>query len=157
MLCLSLQQPYASLVLWRAYEDDPKKPLKPIENRDWPLPKSFKVPQRVLIQASLTWYPGARLEDLQLLMMPSQWARVQEELCVMFGVWQRDKSRPADIKQSKYFGHILGSVVITGQVTESDDPWFFGPFGFTCEYPELLPKPIPYKGYFKFFEVALPA
>ncbi len=154
MLCLSFQQPYAFLVLQRAYLDDPKKPLKPIENRDWPLPKTFKVPQRVLIHASLTMYPEATLEELRPLLLPTQrfnyWATIRQ-------IFETYKSRPIKLRQSPYFGHILGSVVITGCVTESDDPWFFGKYGYTLEYPEMLAKPIRYKGQLKFFEVNLEA
>ncbi|MDO8634914.1 MAG: hypothetical protein Q7R34_01530, partial [Dehalococcoidia bacterium] len=117
------------------------------------LPKNFKVPQRVFIHASLTMYPGASLEELRPLLLPTQrfnhWATIRR----IFDTWNAYRGRPEVLKKDRYFGHILGSVVITGQVTESTDPWFFGPFGFTMEYPELLPKPIPWKGYFKFFEV----
>ena len=153
MFCLSLQEPYAWLILQRAYEDDPKKPLKPIENRDWPLPKSFKVPQRILIHASLTMYPGADLQEIHRIMTASQWLRHRAALHSIWNLWESYRSRPQELKKFGYFGHILGSVVITGQVTESDDRWFFGPFGFTLEYPELLPVPIPYRGMLKFFDV----
>ncbi len=156
MLCLSLQQPYAWLVLQRNYEDNPKKPLKPIENRDWPLPTKngrIKCPQRVLIHASLTMYPGANLEEIHRLMTASQWLRHRETLHSIWNMWESYKSRPHLLKRFKYFGRILGSVAITGQVTESDDPWFFGPYGFSMEYPELLAPPIPYRGMLKFFEV----
>jgi hypothetical protein len=154
MLCLSLQEPYAWLILQRAYKDDPKKPLKPIENRGWPLPKNFKVPQRVLIHASLTMYPECRgIEDIIGKMTESQWYRERVTLNRMFDFWERYKHKPDKIRQIKYFGHILGSVIITGCVTESGDPWFFGPYGFTLAYPVMLPMPIPYKGQLKFFPV----
>lgn len=52
MKCLSYQQPYAWLILQGAHEDDPHKPLKPIENRDWPLPRGFVLPQRTLVQTT---------------------------------------------------------------------------------------------------------
>lgn len=155
MFYLSLQEPYAWLVLQRANEDDPKQPLKPIENRVWPLPKNFTVPQRVWIHASLTMYPGASLEELHTIMTASQYIRVRKSLHFIFELWESFRGRPGILKHIEYFGHILGSVVITGQVTESDDPWFTGPYGFALEYPELLAKPIPYRGQLKFFEVTL--
>ncbi len=148
--CLSLQQPYASLILWRANKDDPKMPLKPIENRKWPLPRDFELPQRVLIHASLTMYPGATLERIHALMTPAQWSEHGVELQEIFRHGELNRG-----KKSRWFGHILGSVVITGQVTESDNPWFFGPYGFSMEYPELLAKPVPYKGRLGFFPVTL--
>jgi hypothetical protein len=36
-------------------------------------------------------------------------------------------------------GGIIGKVKITGCVSESDSPWFSGPFGFTLADPEPLP------------------
>ena len=153
MLCLSVQEPSAWLILQRANPDEPKTPLKSIENRDWPLPKSFVVPQRVLIHASLSLYPGVRLGDLQSLMSPIQWLRHREDIQSIFQWGEQFRGQPEKLRSQKYFGHILGSVVITGCVTESDSPWFFGPYGFTLEYPEMLAKPIPYRGKLNFFEV----
>lgn len=50
-------------------------------------------------------------------------------------------------------GAIIGEVDITGCVTESESPWFTGPYGFTLANPVLYDKPIPYRGQLGFFEV----
>lgn len=157
MKALSLQQPYAWLILQRAYEDDSKKPLKAIENRSWPLPKTFEVPQRIWIHASMTMF-DVRLGEVRAKMTLTQWQRCKNYLLSIYHEYRtyrtRDRKR---LQQLGSFGCILGSIVVTGQVTESKDPWFFGPYGYTLEYPELLSKPIPLKGRLGFFDVNVDA
>jgi len=151
---LSLMEPYAWLILQRADEDNPRVPLKPIENRPRPLPRTFEVPQRIWIHASLTLF-DVPLWKLQKVMTPSQWIRCGGNLSSIYGDYHTYKNDKARLGRLCYFGHILGSIVITGQVTKSDNPWFTGPYGYTLEYPEMLPKAIPYKGKLGFFEVDL--
>lgn len=77
MLALSLQQPYAWLILQRAYEADPHMPLKPIENRDWPFPGNLKLPERIFIHASLTMY-DVSIHQIRDKLTASQWKRYWE-------------------------------------------------------------------------------
>jgi len=48
---------------------------------------------------------------------------------------------------------ILGMVTIVHCVKLHASPWFFGPYGFVLKDPSLFGMPIPYKGYFKIFDV----
>jgi hypothetical protein len=118
--CLSYQQPYAWLMLQRAYEDDPHRPLKPIENRDWPLPKGFVLPQRTLVHASLKMY-DVSLAEIRDMMMGTQWLRCKGELQAMYGYYALYRGNPAALRTSRHFGKIIGEITYTGQVTESDD------------------------------------
>jgi hypothetical protein len=48
-------------------------------------------------------------------------------------------------------GGIVGSVEIVDCVTESNSPWFFGPYGFVLRDPRPLPF-VPMKGMLGFFD-----
>ena len=50
-------------------------------------------------------------------------------------------------------GAIIGEVTITGCVSDSDSPWFCGPYGFTLEEPVAYETPIPCRGQLGFFSV----
>ena len=52
-------------------------------------------------------------------------------------------------------GSIIGCVDIVDCVTESDSPWFNGPFGFVLENPRILSSPHPLKGRLGLFESGL--
>lgn len=49
-------------------------------------------------------------------------------------------------------GGIIGIATITDCVTESDDPWFFGKYGFVIENARHVPL-FPVRGALGFFEV----
>jgi hypothetical protein len=49
-------------------------------------------------------------------------------------------------------GAIIGEVEIVDCVTQSDSPWFKGPYAFVLERPALYERPIPCKGKLGFFE-----
>lgn len=51
-------------------------------------------------------------------------------------------------------GGIVGVAHMTGCVSESPSPWFFGPYGFVIKGATPIPF-IPYKGMLKFFKVEL--
>ena len=155
MKALSLKQPYAWLILQRAYEDNPRTVLKPIENRPRPLPKNFVLPQRVLIHASMTLY-DVKLSELKDRMTETQWERVRKHIIGLYSEYAFYRSDKAKLQATRDFGCILGSVIITGQVIESQSPWFFGKFGYTLEFPEMLKEPVPYKGQLGFFEINVP-
>jgi len=52
-----------------------------------------------------------------------------------------------------HHGVILGKADLIDCVTESDSPWFFGPYGFVLDEPILFGVPIPYKGQLGIFDV----
>lgn len=52
-------------------------------------------------------------------------------------------------------GAIIGRVTLVSVVTRSASPWFEGPFGFVLGEPEILRKPIPYRGQQGFFDVPM--
>jgi hypothetical protein len=155
MKALSLQQPYAYLILQRAYDDNPQKPIKPIENRAWSLPRNFRIPQRIWVHASLGLY-DVTLAEIKENMTATQWLYHKGYLQDIFGEYETYHNDKKWLQRLGNFGCLLGTVVITGQVTDSDNPWFFGPYGYTLEYPEKLKNPIPYRGTLGFFEVTLP-
>lgn len=43
-------------------------------------------------------------------------------------------------------GKIVALATIGEPVTESDDPWFIGPFGWPLLDVVVLPEPVPYRG-----------
>lgn len=157
MKALSVQQPYAWLMLQRADPHDPHRPLKPILNRNWPLPKTFKVPQRVLVHAGMRMY-DVSIKTLQDILPASQWARCRSTLTAMYGTYYLYRRDPALLRLPCHFGKIIGEITITGQVTAetlslSDEIWFFGPYGFTLFDPVLYERPVPWLGKLGFFEV----
>lgn len=50
-------------------------------------------------------------------------------------------------------GGIVGQAIITGCITQSTSPWFFGPFGFKLAHPVTLPFE-PCRGQLGFFSLA---
>jgi len=151
MKALSLRQPYADLIVEHYYEDDPHRPLKPIENRSWPLPSTLSLPARIYVHASLGFYP-VKMAEIKAIMTASQWLRLKDRLHVIYRAWDYYKQDPGFRRRLGYFGCLIGEVTITGQVTESEDPWFFGPYGYTLVDPVRYDKPIPCKGHLGFFE-----
>jgi hypothetical protein len=159
MKALSLQEPYAWLVLQKTY-DDSIKPIKDVENRHWRLPNNFTIPQRIYVHASLTMY-DVTLQSLREQMSAMQWLRQRDALHAMYGLWETYRSRRDELKKYRYFGHILGEVDITGSKfrfpDENDNlysPWAIpGQWGFELLNPKLYDKPIPYRGQLGFFEI----
>jgi hypothetical protein len=50
------------------------------------------------------------------------------------------------------FSALIGEVDIIDCVTQSDNPWFSGPYGFVLANPKAYDTPIPCKGKLGFFE-----
>ncbi len=148
MKALSIRQPWAWLIVMGVPElvrvPVPASPeshtLKPsgrvafkdIENRRWPLPKWFTLPQRIYVHA------GTRRADYL-------------EQLIDMGV-------PAFFALMAYSGYaargcIVGEADIVDCVRESKSPWFEGPYGFVLANPQAYKEPIPFKGRLGFFEV----
>ena len=109
--------------------------LKDIENRDWPLPRDFELPQRIYVHAPKTVDGDAMYWLMKMGFAP-----------MMVMMLYSDKIPK---------GCIIGEVDIVDCVTESQSPWFLGPYGFVLANPVIYKEPIPYKGQLGFFEVSL--
>jgi len=140
---LSIRQPWATLITiglpvydsilnkdgTSRVEFRGKVLIKDIENRKWPLPKWFETPQRIYVHAgkgednsALEWLLSQGFPAFPVLMM---------------------FTRPK--------GAIVGEIDILDCVTESDSPWFQGPYGFILANPMPYRDPIPCKGKLGFF------
>jgi len=51
-------------------------------------------------------------------------------------------------------GYLLGMVEMTDCVDHHPSKWFFGPYGFVFEAPEIWAEPIPYRGQLGLFNVS---
>jgi len=112
MKALSIQEPYAWLILQKTFVSYPK-PIKDVENRRWPLPKNFTLPQRIYVHASLTMY-DVSLQELRDRMSAMQWLKQRDALHSMYSLWETYKGRPEELRKYRYFGHIIGEVDIIG-------------------------------------------
>lgn len=116
MRALTLYQPWAWCI-----SDIPLPWKKGIENRDWAPPKAA-IGTDIALHAGATYdkeAPEHILAELDL------------------GV------PPADLVPLKA---VVAVVHLAGCVTESDDPWFAGRFGWLFENVRKLPEPISCKG-----------
>ena len=126
MKALSIRQPWAWLIV-HGY--------KGVENRMWPLPRTFTLPQRIYVHAGLK-------HDERYIM--TQRATIVRQTL--------SKQAFHDYMYAfKASGAIVGEVTITGCVTESRSPWFIGPYGFTLTDPVAYETPIPCKGRQRFW------
>ena len=150
MKALTIKQPWASLIIYglpetkvvpcgdgksTRLEATGKAFYKNIENRKWPLPRDFYIPQRVYIHT-------AKRDD--------NFDASFKWLCNLFqGAFglilaHYSKNIPR--------GAIIGEVTIVDDVVESDNPWFTGPHGFVLTKPKPYKVPIPCKGRLGFFD-----
>jgi hypothetical protein len=106
---------------------------KPLENRSW----KTKFTGDFLVQAGLTF-------DMK------GWAWVVENLDQL-GIDYMNLPEPDEYEK----GAIIGKATITDCISESDSPWFFGPYGFKLESAEVFDESIPCKGRLGFFEVKI--
>ena len=104
---------------------------KPVENRVWRT--SYR--GRLLIHASRTY---ASFDDLQFYRLG-----FDEDFI--------DMLHSNDIPR----GALVGEADLVDCVTDSDSPWFRGPYGLELENPVAYDKPIPYKGELGLFDVDL--
>jgi hypothetical protein len=95
---------------------------KIIENRTWvPSDKVLPVGARFAIHAGMSFAKEG-----------AKWIEENFEICYN--------------PESVPYGAILGTVVYQGYITESDNPWFFGPYGWILSDIQPLEEPIRIKG-----------
>jgi hypothetical protein len=136
---------------------------KDIENRDWPLPRGFILPQRIYIHQSKTWDLGEnRWDQADFIRQRTPEHRRSEILTYManmFSSYRANHRVPDNILAEEWgIGAIIGEVDIIGQVHTTDighpatkSPWFWGAYGFILRNPVLYDKPIPCRGMLGFF------
>jgi len=128
---LSIRQPFAWLIVHG---------FKDVENREW----STRFRGRIYVHAGkqpASGFPWAQGEA----------AGMTESQLIAAGLVSRGPS----VAPYQY-GKIIGEVDIVDCVTESESPWFEGPFGFVLANPVAYPRTIPYRGRPRFFDVELP-
>lgn len=158
MKALSIRAPWAYLIVHgipifdsvdngdgtTSVEWNKKVVLKTVENRTWPLPRGFKVPQRIAVHV------GIRVDhEAQLWLMKQGFA-------AMTVLMLYSRRLPC--------GALIGEVDIVDCIDICSDhpavesPWYAGApyFGFVLTNPAAYQDPIPYKGRLGFFEVNLP-
>lgn len=153
MKALSVKLPWAYYIIYgvpfgvvkdnpngtQRVEDSGKVILKDIENRDWPLPPWFELPQRIYIHVS------KKPDDMQAVM---------EFTIGKIGL----PAMPIILSYSTRLprGAIIGEVDVVECVTESKSPWFAGPYGFILANPVAYETPIPCRGKLGFFDPDIP-
>lgn len=115
-----------ALTLWRPWAWPIVAGHKPIENRGWLPPRSI-IGKRIAIHAGKSVQQEA-ISEIQLL------------------IGDRLPDCAMDMG-------IVGTVIISGCVTQSASPWFCGPFGWSLSSPVMLPAAIPCSGAQGFWEV----
>jgi len=144
---LSVKQPWASLIISGVpfLESEPvpgklgsstvswkgKVILKDIENRNWPT--TFR--GRICIHAT------KRNDDFDSTF---------RFLCERIGL--APMIALMSFSQRLPHGAIIGEIDITDCVTQSNSPWFTGPYGFVLENPVMYDKPLPCHGRLGFWE-----
>jgi len=129
IMCLSIRQPYAHWLSNPQLFIDKKLKPKTIENRDW----TTKYRGPLLLHASMTFEEDAL----------DYWCGR-----VGYGFTQVVPM----LKQGYKRGAIVGYAELVNVVTESDDPWFVGRYGFVLANARPI-EPIPYRGQLKLFSV----
>ena len=109
---------------------------KPVENRAWYTTQRG----RIWLHASKFWKAPEVEAELRRV----------EHMAAMDGI-----AMPfppiADLKRQ--CGCIVGSVEIYDCVRQHPSAFFAGPYGFLLRNPIALPKPMPFQGALRFFEV----
>lgn len=68
-----------------------------------------------------------------------------------FHQFLRDQKRGYPFKGISYLGMIIGVAEIIDVIDQSDDPWFFGPYGYVLKNARPVP-PIAVRGMLGFFD-----
>jgi hypothetical protein len=128
--CLSIRQPYAHwLSNPQLFLDKGLKKPKTIENRDW----NTKYRGPLLLHASATF------EEDALAYWSARVGPGFKQIVPMH-------------KSGYTLRAIVGIATLADVVTESDDPWFVGEYGFVLKDARPI-EPIPYRGQLKLFPV----
>jgi hypothetical protein len=151
MKALSIRPPWAYMIVYgipygvavknpdgsSSVKDSGKVVLKNIENRNFPLPKSLELPQRICVHCSTREDP---IEEV---------LEIFHKIGLPYG--------SAIMMYSKLLPHgaIIGEVTITAQATESKNPWFTGRYGYLLENPVPYRVPIPCRGRLGFWETGV--
>jgi hypothetical protein len=149
MKALSVKPPWAYFIIYgipygvsvdigdgrSIVKDSGKVILKDVENREWPLPSWFRLPQRIQIHVGRKEDPiEGVLEFIHKRGLP---------LMPIISAYSKLLPR----------GAIIGEVDVIACVTESQSPWFVGKHGFVLRTPVPYLQPIPCRGKLGFFEV----
>lgn len=121
MRTLSIRQPWAWLIC---------QGHKTIENRDWST--DYRGPFQIHAGAGIVQRDYRELA-----------ARLDAELGILVPPFTDLERMPR--------GGIVGVATLTGIVTDSEDPFFFGPFGWTLADATPLPF-VPWKGQLGWFD-----
>lgn len=126
MKALSLREPWAAFMI---------RGIKRIENRSW----STRVRGRILVHAS-SWWGKTEAEDC--------WD-VALHIAEHAGL-PRIPVTLDEVKARR--GGIVGCFTIVDCVSRSDDPFFFGKYGFVVEDAIAFDETIPCRGSLGFFD-----
>lgn len=151
MKALSIRPPWAYMVIYGVpymlpirnpdgttrLEPSGRVIIKNIENRAWPLPKGFEVPQRIYIHV------GKREDRLTDEIFYFCCKRVGLPLGGLMAMYSKYLAR----------GAVIGEVTVTAQVMASNNPWFVGPYGFVLQNPKPYREAIPCRGQLGFFNL----
>ena len=129
-LALSVRQPWVHCIFHLG---------KPVENRTW----NTRIRGTVCIHASKGMTQDEYEDCRAFAYRIGQKEAAPRELL---------RQHPVPALRSIPRGFIIGTVDIVDVVRRSNDPWFFGPYGFVLENPRLLEKPIPCNGALGFFD-----
>ena len=145
MKALSIKQPWAWLIV---------NGYKNVENRTWPLPRTFEIPQRIYVHTGVSRSELNRKEVTASVLRIVSTSEGGEFMLALL----RDMP----------LGSIVGEATITDILSPcapnglnedtEDEPWYEGDpyYGFVLSNPSAYAKPIPYRGRLGFFEVELP-
>lgn len=140
MKALSIQQPWAWLILHAG---------KDVENRTWPAPRSFEMPQRIAIHASLKMDEAAMLD----------WAKLRRGAALKPALDVDDALSAVPIPHTAKFvrGAIVGTVCVTTWTDgwAAGSPWYEGDYGLILSDPIAFPEPIPGRGALGLWEVSV--
>lgn len=116
-----------ALTLIRPWEIPVVHGWKQIENRKWRPFRSI-IGKLIAVHAGVTYDHDAAMTILKVM---------RETVC--------SSATDAAQKESRA-SCIVGVVRVTNVLTESDSPWFTGPFGWVLEDAQALKEPIPCSG-----------
>ena len=111
-----------ALTLWRPWTVLIARGIKRVENRPWAPGRRLAEGERFAIHAGKKWDPG----------------------CVPMA--QRLGVPLATFDEEVRYSAVVAVVTFAGLMTNSNDPWFFGPFGWILEDVVRLSAPVPCAG-----------